>query len=150
MSNTLVYIAADHRGFPAKSKLVMWLKEQHFDVKDLGTHNEERCDAADYAIKMADVLKHDSQAFGILICGTGHAMAMTANRYKSVRAVQCTDSTQARLAREHNDANVLVLGGNIIGLDVAYDCIETFLKSSFLGGRYKERRDKLMALGGLT
>lgn len=144
-----IFIAADHRGFPLKTLLGDWLKTNGHMSKDLGTTSEERCDAFDFASKMAIELSGKVTSFGILICGTGHAMAMTANRYRHIRAAHCTDVTMARLAREHNDANVLVLGADIVGPSVALDCLAMFLKTPFLGGRYAERRDRLTALGGL-
>jgi ribose 5-phosphate isomerase B len=149
MPNTTVLIASDHRGFELKSNLVAWLKEHGCTPKDLGTNSEERCDVGDYAVKMATEMASAKDALGVLICGSGQASAMTANRYRHLRAALCTDVTMARLSREHNDANVLVLGAHIIGLEVALDCLDVFLKTKFLGGRYAERRDKLTKLGGL-
>lgn len=116
---------------------------------DLGTHGIERCDAGDFARKVAEGLKLGAARFGVLICGTGQAMAMTANRYRHIRAALCGIPDMARLTREHNDANVLVLGADFISEDVALQCLEAFLKTQFLGGSYAERRDKLTALGGL-
>ena len=149
MTDTTIHLASDHRGFILKSRLIVWLTEHNFLVKDLGTHNEDRCDAMDFAKHMALEIGNKDAKFGVLICGTGQAMAMTANRYKNLRAALCTDTTVARLARQHNDANILVLGADITGSAVAVDCLETFLTTEFLGGRYTERRDKLAALGGL-
>src|SRR5262249_41690785 len=126
-----------------------WLAENKFEARNLGTDSEERCDASDFANKLAIAMKNGNECVGILICGTGQAMAMTANRYKSLRAALCGDATVARLTREHNDANVLVLGADITGAAVAMDCVEVFLTTQFLGGRYAERRDRLTAMGGL-
>jgi ribose 5-phosphate isomerase B len=145
----IVFIAADHRGFPLKARLVAWLKEHGFTPKDLGAHSEERCDSIDYAIKMAAELATHPEQRGILICGTGNGIAMAANRYRSIRAALCFTADMARLAREHNDANVLALGANVISEQVALDCVDVFLKTKFLGGKYAERRDKLTKLGGL-
>ena len=83
----------------------------------------------------------------LLICGTGQAMAMTANRYRHIRAALCVNATMARLARQHNNANVLALGAHIIGQEVALDCLQTFLTTQFLGGRFAARVDKLAGLG---
>lgn len=149
MSNPLILIASDHRGFPLKAKIVSWLKENKFDVRDMGTDNETRCDAMDYALKVVEEMKKDKNAKAILICGSGQAMAMTTNRFKHIRAALCTDSTMVRLARQHNDANVLALGSYIIGLEVAIDCVEKFLNTEPLGDRYAERRVKFNNLGGL-
>jgi ribose 5-phosphate isomerase B len=144
-----IVIGADHRGFALKTRLLAWLKEKGFAPKDLGTNSDERCDAFDFATSLARELKTDPEQRGILICGSGQAMAMTANRYQHIRAALCSDTTSARLSREHNDANVLVLGADIMTPDGALECIEVFLNTKFLGGRYAERRDRLTALGGL-
>jgi ribose 5-phosphate isomerase B len=149
MSDTIVFIASDHRGFQLKAQFIDWMKDHGFTAKDLGTDSEARCDALDFARKMALEFKTDTHARGILICGSGQAMAMTANRYKNLRAALCTDTTMTRLAREHNDANILALGADIIGEAVALDCLEVFLKTKSLGGRYAERRERLTGLGGL-
>lgn len=142
-------IASDHRGFALKAKCIAWLQAQGHNPKDLGTHNDERCDAFDYARKLAEEFKSNAIQSGLLICGSGQAMAMTANRYQSLRAALCTNGTMARLAREHNDANVLVLGADIVGDAVALECLQVFLSTRFLGDRYTARRDRLTALGGL-
>jgi ribose 5-phosphate isomerase B len=149
MSKPLVFLAADHRGFALKAKLVAWLQEHGFDARDLGTDSEQRCNAGDFVPRFAAEMKTHQDAKGVLICGTGQAMAMTANRYQHLRAALCANATVARLTREHNDANVLVMGGDIIGPAVAMDCLDVFMKTTFLGGVYGERRDKLTALGGL-
>ena len=149
MSNATIFLASDHRGFSLKSKMIAWLSDHKYEVRDMGTNSEDRCDAGDYANRLASEMKGASGSFGILICGTGQAMAMTANRYNHLRAALCANTTVARLSRQHNDANVLVLGADITGEAVAIDCLETFLKTEFLGGRYAERRDKLTLLGGL-
>jgi len=149
MSQPVVYIASDHRGFSFKNSFVTWLREHGYEPRDLGADSERRCDASDFAVKMATAMKNDPSGIGVLICGTGQAMAMTANRYQHIRAAVCANSTVARMAREHNDANVLALGANIIGLDVALDCLDIFLKTEFLGGRYADRRQTLINMGGL-
>lgn len=149
MAKSTVYLASDHRGFQLKAGFIGWLQENGYVPKDLGTHNQDRCDAIDFAKKMAEQFKSNADQFGVLICGSGQAMAMTANRYRALRAALCADATVARLAREHNDANVLVLGADITGPSVALDCLDVFLKTGFLGGRYAGRRDKLTDLGGL-
>jgi RpiB/LacA/LacB family sugar-phosphate isomerase len=149
MKNLPVFIAADHRGVKLKAELIAWLKKSDYEVGDLGTDTEERCDALDFASKMAKEFKSDQGRFGVLICGTGHAMAMTANRYKNIRAILGLNVELARLAREHNDANVLVLASDFTDVDAAEKILEVFLKTQCLGGRYAERRDRLTELGGL-
>lgn len=148
MSTSLV-IASDHRGFALKAKFIEWLQAHGYNSKDLGTDSAVRCDALDFACKMAGEFKSNATQSGVLICGSGQAMTMTANRYQNLRAALCTNSTMARLAREHNDANILVLGADITGEAVALECLEVFLATKFLGDRYVARRDRLTDLGGL-
>jgi len=149
MANTVIPIGADHRGFALKTRFVTWLNTHGFQAKDLGAHSADRCDALDIAKAMAEDFNAHALQFGVLICGTGQAMAMTANRYKSLRAALCTNPEMARLAREHNDANVLALGADITPPDAALQIFEVFLGTEALGGRYAERRDRLNLLGGL-
>lgn len=149
MIKTPLCIAADHRGFPLKSAICLRLREQGHEVLDLGPDDEKSCDAGDFAQRVAAHLRDHSDHKGILICGSGQAMAMTANRFRHIRAALCLNTTMARLAREHNDANILVLGAHIIGQEVAMDCLDTFLTTVFLEGRFTARRDKLTAMGGL-
>ncbi|MDD4615712.1 MAG: ribose 5-phosphate isomerase B [Alphaproteobacteria bacterium] len=149
MSAQIISMASDHRGYPLKALLSAKLRERGIGVADFGTTDESRCDAGDFAQKLVEDMRAHPERLGILICGTGQAMAMTANRYKHIRAALCTNTTMVRLAREHNDANVLVLGAHIIGQEVALDCLNAFLETKFMGGRFEERRDKLTALGGL-
>jgi len=149
MKPTTIYIASDHRGFRLKEAFGQKLREMGLTLHDLGPEGEARCDASRFAVKLAEALQKDATARGILICGSGQAMAMTANRYKHLRAALCANATVTRLAREHNDANVLVLGADIIGVAVAQDCLDAFLATEFHGGRYAERRDYLTGLGGI-
>lgn len=150
MANIVVPIASDHRGFSLKTAALEWLRANGYAPLDLGTHTEDRCDAGDYVLKVVRAVREDPAARGILICGTGQAMAMTANRYQYIRAALCVNATMARMAREHNDANILALGAHIVGQEVAMDCVKFFLATPFLGGRYAERCAALEALGGLT
>ena len=149
MKPAQTFVASDHRGFVLKGKTLAWLAANGHVAEDLGPNSDTRCDASAYAVKLATTLKATPAARGILICGSGQAMAMTANRYQLLRAALCLNTTMARLAREHNDANVLVLGADLVGEGLALDCLATFLNTEFLGGRYAERRDYLTNLGGL-
>lgn len=148
-SGIVVPIGSDHRGFPLKAAVVAWLREHGYEPLDFGTDSEVRCDAGGYALKVADALRKDPAMRGILICGTGQAMAMTANRHKHLRAALCVNTTMVKLARRHNDANILALGAHIVGLEVALDCVDAFLTTDFLGGLYAERCAALTALGGI-
>lgn len=149
MTKPVVPIGSDHRGFSLKPQLISWLEQNGYAPRDLGAHSAERCDALDYARKMAAEFNSGSVKMGVLICGSGQAMAMTANRYKKLRAALCDSAAMAKTTREHNDANVLALGADFTSLDEALKILETFLKTEFLGGKYAERRDALTALGGL-
>ncbi len=149
MSNRAVYIASDHRGFALKAQLVAWLRQEGYEPFDLGPSSDARCDALDYAVKLAEALRKDTGARGVLICGTGQAMTMTANRYRHIRAALCSNATMARMAREHNDANVLTLGADVVGVGMAQESLAVFLDTEFLGGRYAERNQLLADLGGL-
>jgi ribose 5-phosphate isomerase B len=149
MSKIVIPIGADHRGYALKAQFVGWLEKNGYAPKDLGTHGAERCDALDYANKLATEFKSNAFQFGILICGSGQAMTMTANRYQHLRAALCGSVAMAKTTREHNDANVLVLGADFTPQDEALKILEMFLATEFLGGRYAERRDALTALGGL-
>ena len=149
MGGIVIPIGADHRGFPLKAMLIAYLEENGHAVQDLGTHSAERCDALDYARAVAAALSSGSSPFGVLICGSGQAMTMTANRYRRVRAALCGSVAMATTTSQHNDANVLVLGADFTPPDEAVEILRTFMDTKFLGGKYAERRDALTALGGL-
>lgn len=149
MKNKTIYLASDHRGVGLKSILVSWLTKEGFNPVDLGPNDDARCDASSYAIKVAEKLGTDKDARGVLICGTGQAMIMTSNRYQHVRAALCLNSFMARLSREHNNANVLVMGAELVGEGLALDVGQTFFNTKFLGGRYADRCQMLTDLGGL-
>jgi ribose 5-phosphate isomerase B len=146
MSVLTVAIGSDHRGFLLKSLLSARLSVEGHHIKDFGTDSDVSCDAGDYAqLVVRDLAEHPAHV-GLLICMSGQAMVMTANRYAHIRAALCLNTTMARLARQHNDANVLVLGAHMIGQEVAFDCLDMFMKTEFLGGRFTARRDKLTHL----
>jgi len=149
MSKTVIPIGADHRGYALKAQLLGWLEQNGYAPKDLGAHGPERCDALHYAQALAADFGSNPTPFGVLICGSGQAMSMAANRYRHLRAALCGDAAMARTAREHNDANVLVLGADFTPPDEALKILQAFLETNFLDGRYAERRSALTALGGL-
>jgi ribose 5-phosphate isomerase B len=138
-----VAIAADHGGFDLKSILVAELQALGHEVVDLGTMTRESVDYPDFAEAVAGALREGRATRGVLICGTGIGMSIAANRHRAIRAALVHDETTARLARQHNDANVLVLGGRLLGQEVAKDCLKTFFKTSFDGGRHARRVAKL-------
>ena len=143
MADPIIALVADHAGFELKNALKRMLDEYGFEALDLGPHNDHPVDYPDMAAKLAEALKEDRAQRGVLTCGTGIGISIAANRYPWVRAALCCDVTTARLAREHNDANVLALGARLIGLEVARDCLRTFLDTPFAGGRHARRVAKL-------
>lgn len=135
-----IAVAADHGGFELKNVLIADLKAAGIPVLDLGTMSSESVDYPDYADAVAAALASGKASRGVLLCGTGIGMSMAANRHKGIRAALCRDVTEARLARQHNDANVLCLGGRTTGPEVARDCLRTFLATEFEGGGRHTRR----------
>jgi ribose 5-phosphate isomerase B len=138
-----VAIAADHGGFDLKTALSSELRTLGYEVLDLGTTSRESVDYPDYADALARALLDGRARLGVLICGTGIGMSIAANRHKGIRAAVCHDGLSARLARQHNDANVLALGGRLLGVETAKDCLRNFLSTPFEGGRHARRVAKL-------
>jgi ribose 5-phosphate isomerase B len=149
MAQLVIPIGADHRGYALKAQVVAWLEGAGHAVRDVGAHSDARCDALDHARALAAEMAARPGGFGVLICGSGQAMTMTANRYRHLRAALCGSEAMARTTRQHNDANVLVLGADFTPPDEALAIVRTFLETPHLGGKYAERRDALTALGGL-
>lgn len=143
MSDIVVAIASDHGALELKEYLKRHLDERGLKVVDLGTHTPDSVDYPDYADAMAAVLKEGRASCGILLCGTGIGISIAANRHSHVRAALVHDAFGARMAREHNDANVLVMGGRTIGPEIAKDCLGIFLDTPFEGGRHARRVEKM-------
>ncbi|MEK9899929.1 MAG: ribose 5-phosphate isomerase B [Rhodospirillaceae bacterium] len=140
MSEGTIAIAADHAGYPLKELLKTELEARGFTVRDLGTHSEESVDYPDFGQAVGEAVAGGDAARGVIICGTGIGITIAANRIAGVRAALCHDATTARLAREHNDANVLAMGARLLGPEVAMDCLRAFLDTDFPGGERHERR----------
>jgi len=136
-------IASDHAGFELKKKLIPVLSELGVTPLDLGTHSAESVDYPDFADRLAAALKAGQAGAGVLICGSGIGISIAANRHPHVRAALVHDALGARLARQHNDANIVCFGARLIGEDVAKDCLRVFLKTDFEGGRHQSRVAKL-------
>ncbi|MFN3995084.1 MAG: ribose 5-phosphate isomerase B [bacterium] len=139
-----VYIGSDHAGFSLKKLLIDYIVN-NFDIEivDKGTYSENSCDYPVYAQEVCQEVQKDEQSVGILICGTGIGMSIAANKFENIRAALCYNSTTSKLARLHNDANVLCLGGRILGSELAKDIVFTFLTTPFEGGRHKKRIEKI-------
>ncbi|MGE0718039.1 MAG: ribose 5-phosphate isomerase B [Alphaproteobacteria bacterium] len=138
-----IVIAADHAGVELKQTLVAELGRLGHGVTDLGTAAGQPVDYPDMADRLAAAMSAGDGRRGILICGTGIGISIAANRHRALRAALCHDVSTARLSREHNDANVLVLGARIVGAEVAKDCLAAFLATPFAGGRHLPRVAKL-------
>nr|WP_298689944.1 ribose 5-phosphate isomerase B [uncultured Dongia sp.] len=138
-----IAIASDHGGFDLKTQLKQELERLGFEPLDLGTDGPASVDYPDFAVKMAQTLKAGDATRGVLICGSGIGISIAANRHTHIRAALCHDHLTAYLARWHNNANVLCLGGRTTGPDVAKDCLQVFLGTDFEGGRHQNRVAKL-------
>lgn len=138
-----IAIAADHAGVDLKAELVRELRALGFEPLDLGTHSTDSVDYPDFGHALAKAIKDGKAGRGILVCGSGIGVCMAANRHKHIRAALCQSGLEARLARQHNDANVLCLGARIIGVEQAKDVLRNFLKTAFEGGRHQRRVDKI-------
>ena len=139
------YIGTDHAGVELKDWTVAYLREKGHEVEDLGPYSRDRVDYPDFANKVCEAVLADKNSQGILICGSGIGMSMTANRHKGIRAALCHDAYTATVARGHNDANVLCFGERIVGKGVAASIIDAWLKSDFEGGRHEARVAKIEA-----
>jgi ribose 5-phosphate isomerase B len=142
MTETIA-IAADHGGFEMKSLLVKDLEAAGYKVLDLGTNSADSVDYPDFAHALAVALKEGRAARGVLLCGSGIGISIAANRHRHIRAALVHDETSARLCRQHNDANVVVFGARLIGIEVARAALKVFLTTSFEGGRHEKRVAKL-------
>lgn len=134
-------IAADHAGVSLKEALAKEAKSFGFAVEDLGTNGSESVDYPNFAHELAAVVLEKKAEVGVLICGTGIGMSIAANRHKGIRAAVCRSAEEARLSRQHNNANVLCLGARITSPEVALECLKTFLSTEFEGGRHARRVD---------
>jgi ribose 5-phosphate isomerase B len=138
MSSSII-IGSDHAGFELKEKIRTRLISQGYTVEDAGPFNEISVNYVDYAKTVALAVSEARFSKGILVCGSGIGMSMAANRFKGVRAALCADLLSARLSRQHNNANVLALGGRLIGDVLAFELVKTFLETQFQEGRHLER-----------
>ncbi len=140
---TSIAIGSDHAGFELKEKVRKYLDKQGIKVIDEGTYSEERADYPDYAHKVADDVLSKRGELGILICGSGNGINITANKHKGIRSALCWKPEVAALARQHNNANIMALPARFISDEDAYKCVDEFLKAEFEGGRHKDRIEKI-------
>ena len=142
MTITIAF-GADHAGFALKDALAEEARALGHDVRDLGTNGPESVDYPDFAARVCEAVASGRACFGVLVCGTGIGMSIAANRHPAIRCALVHDATGARLARAHNDANVLALGARMTGLEPARDALRAFLDTSFEGGRHARRVARL-------
>ena len=138
-----ISIGSDHAGFELKKQIIDYLKNKSFIVIDKGCFSEERADYPDFAHHTAESVITKESEFGILMCGSGNGINMTANKHKGIRAALCWTSEIAAMARQHNNANVLVLPARYITISEALKCVDVFLTEKFEGGRHQERIEKI-------
>jgi len=138
-----IVIGSDHAGFHYKEKIKPWLTQQGWTVEDKGTHSTDSTDYPDYAHPVATMVEEGAAAAGLLICGSGNGVCMTANKHKDIRAALCWNEELAALSRQHNNANVLCMPERFVDYDTAQKMVELFLSTPFEGGRHQKRVDKI-------
>ena len=142
-----IIIGCDHAAVSLKEEIKAWLEKNGIAVEDVGTHGDGSVDYPDFAVKVAEKISKGDYQRGILLCGTGIGMSMAANKFQHVRAALCGDLFSAVMSRQHNDANVLVLGARVTGPGLALEIVKTWLETPFEGGRHQGRIDKFNSLG---
>ena len=143
MSREIVAIAADHGGYELKEMLKADLEGLGFDVLDLGTNSNDSVDYPDFGHALGQAIEDNKARYGVAICGSGIGISIAANRHANVRAALCHDGLTAKLARQHNNANVLALVARIIGIETPRDAVSAFFTTDFEGGRHERRVDKI-------
>jgi ribose 5-phosphate isomerase B len=145
-----VALGADHAGWELKEALKAWLIDAGYQVLDFGTHGPDSVDYPDYALQVAGAVTVGKVERGVLICGTGIGMTIAANKVSGIRAALCGDVFTARMSREHNDANVLALGGRLTGRETGLEILRAWIETPFAGGRHARRVDKIADLQRVT
>ena len=138
-----IFISSDHAGFKLKEIIKIYLSKKKLPFQDLGPLNEDKVDYPDYAHKVAKKVKINKKNVGILVCGSGTGMNITANKHKNIRAAQCFNLKSTKLSRLHNDANIITLGSRLLSKRLALSCIIAFLNTKFEGGRHLKRIKKI-------
>ncbi|HEY0679312.1 MAG TPA: ribose 5-phosphate isomerase B [Chitinophagaceae bacterium] len=138
-----IAIGGDHAGFEYKTAVIKWLSEKGYNLQDKGVYNDGSADYPDYAHPVANLVESGEVAFGILICGSANGVCMTANKHQGIRAALCWQTDVTRLARLHNNANIICIPARFVALDYAKQMIEVFFETAFEGGRHATRVDKI-------
>ena len=138
-----IAIASDHGGFDLKENIIAFLLKKGLEIDNLGAHSTDSVDYPDYGIKVAKAIIEKKFVRGILICGTGVGMSIVVNRFPGIRGTLCSDVYTAKMCREHNDSNVLIMGGRVIDVSLAMEILDIWLNTEFEGGRHQRRLDKI-------
>lgn len=138
-----VVLGGDHAGFDYKKELIDFINELGIETSDLGPYSCDSVDYPDFAHPVATAVESNEFDFGILICGSGNGVAMSANKHQGIRAALCWQKDLAQLSRQHNNANILCLPARFVSLEVAKECVKAFLETPFEGGRHENRVDKI-------
>ena len=138
-----IFISSDHAGFSLKERIKLHLLKKKITYQDLGPNTDNRVDYPDYAHKVAKKVKVNKMNIGILVCGSGMGMNITANKHKNIRAAQCFNQKSTKLSRLHNDANIITLGSRLMTTKNALICVDVFLNTKFEGGRHLKRIKKI-------
>lgn len=139
----MIVVGSDHGGLELKEAVKTALTSRGMEVDDYGTDNGESVDYPDFAEKVAGAISRGEVALGVLVCGTGIGMSIVANKFPGVRAALATDEFMAQMAKEHNDANILVLGGRVLSVETAIKMVNVWLDTAYVGGRHQRRLDKI-------
>ena len=139
----IIGISSDHGGFDLKTDIVLLLNELGHEVNDMGPENSKSVDYPDYGVSVAQAVISKNIFRGIVICGTGIGMSIVVNRFSGIRGALCSDLYTAKLSREHNDSNILIMGGRVVGHGLAKEIVKVWLSTPFEGGRHQKRIDKI-------
>ena len=142
----MIALGSDHAGYPLKEHIKKHLIEKGIEIIDMGCFSTDSAHYPEYGEKVARAVTGGRADLGVIVCGTGIGISIAANKVSGIRAALCTDSYMARMARLHNDANILALGARVVGMGVAEDIVDTFIHTSFEGGRHSERVDMIMRI----
>lgn len=136
-------IASDHAGFELKESIIAYLHDKGVELEDFGPENNDRVDYPDYGISIARAIQEKKVDRGIVICGTGVGMSIVVNRFPGIRGTLCSDLYTTKMCREHNDSNILIMGGRVIGKGLAEEIVTVWLDTPFAGGQHQKRLDKI-------
>ena len=143
MAKKIIALGADHAGFEYKEMVKNYLESEGHEVRDMGTHSKDSVDYPDFIHPVADSIEQKESELGIIICGSGNGVAMTANKHQGIRAAIAWNNDLAALARQHNNANVLALPARFVSVDLARSMVKTFINTEFEGGRHERRVNKI-------